>query len=97
MNFKLKNMKKDKIEIKKFSKVLILLSIYLTSCGPNIKLESCQNGKCETVAKFETVDACERYTILYYSYIDYEELLKEGKTIVSYERKVDDQSVICKK
>lgn len=65
--------------------LLVLTLIFITSCGPNVKLQSCRDGNCEVHALFEDVKSCESYAILWYSYINYNELLQKGSTFLANE------------
>ena len=51
--------------------------------------------KCKTVAKFENMDNCTNYEILWYTGLNYEELLKKGKTEAFYVRKPESGSTYC--
>lgn len=75
--------------------IYIPLLLILTSCGPSVKFQRCSEGNCKVLAKFQDVNSCEKYAILHYTYLNYEELLRKGSAIITYEKYVTDATVSC--
>lgn len=82
----------------KIKLVALLLSVTLVSCAEKLpaKLERCADGDCRVVARFGTLQDCKQYSILWFSHINYHELLSKGSTVIKYEIKTDDGQLSCR-